>query len=127
TAKKRGAKIFPMRRLLILLCCLAVPLHGWAGVAAIQPQCLMAPAVMAMQAAAASADAVPADCCNDAAAFVKTGQPCKDGQACHAPAALPALPEATLPAAVPATLPVHRAASAPSAPLASLWRPPALI
>lgn len=65
------------------------------------------------------------DCCNDAATFAKTGQPCKVGQSCQtsglALLMLPFVSESRLADWQPRiTLPTFRSFS-----LAQIWRPPA--
>lgn len=122
-----------MRRLLALLLCLLIPLQGFAAPQTEEPPCPMQ-AMMAMQPDAGNAMDVAAqadglsDCCNDRATFERTGQACKTGQACTAPAVwMPpvGVPQfASLAAAAP-PMPILRA-RAPGAP-ASLWRPPSLI
>ena len=121
-----------MRRVLALLLCLLIPLQGFAAPQTEEPPCPMQ-AMMAMQPdagnaiVAAQSDGMP-DCCNDLATFERTGQACKTGQACTAPAVW--MPPVAVPrfeplaAAAPPT-PILRA-RAPGAP-ASLWRPPSLI
>ncbi len=122
-----------MRRLLALVLCLLIPLQGFAAPQTEEPPCPMQ-AMMAMQPdagnavdVAAQADGMP-DCCNDLATFERTGQACKTGQACTAPAVW--MPPVDVPrfeslAATTPPTPILRA-RAPGAP-ASLWRPPSLI
>jgi hypothetical protein len=122
-----------MRRLLALVLCLLIPLQGFAAPQIEEPPCPMQ-AMMAMQPdsgnavdVTAQADGMP-DCCNDLATFEHTGQACKTGQACTAPAVwmqpIDVPKFESLAAAAPPT-PILRA-RAPGAP-ASLWRPPSLI
>ncbi len=82
-----------MRRLLALVLCLLIPLQGFAAPRTEEPPCPMQ-AMMAMQPdigdaidVTAQADDGMPDCCNDLATFEHTGQACKTGQACAAPAA----------------------------------------
>lgn len=120
-----------MRRLLVLVLCLLMPLQGFAAVQVASAPCPMQ-AMMAMDSDATGMVDSPVDamqdCCNDAATFERTGQACKTGQACTAPAVW--MPPVAVPrfeplaAAAPPT-PILRA-RAPGAP-ASLWRPPSLI
>lgn len=120
-----------MRRLLILVLCLLMPLQGFAALQVAAAPCPME-GMMAMEdgtsgMAQTLADAME-DCCNDLATFQHTGQACKTGQACAAPAVW--MPPVGVPrfeplaAAAPPT-PTLRT-RAPGVP-ASLWRPPSLI
>jgi hypothetical protein len=127
-------RIPSMRRLLALVLCLLIPLQGLAALQTTEePPCPMQ-AMMAMQLDASNAADVDAqanallDCCNDLATFERTGQACKTGQACTAPAAwMPpvGVPQFESIAAATPPMPILRA-RAPGAP-ASLWRPPSLI
>ncbi|MGE0430105.1 hypothetical protein [Hydrogenophaga sp.] len=115
-----------MRRLLVLVLCLLLPLQGFAAVQGVAAPCPM----QGMMAMADEADGMAVslamdDCCNDMATFERTGQPCKSVQSCVAPAAgLPSFP--SLVALTPITqdpqAPTWR--SLPPGATSLLWRPP---
>lgn len=67
------------------------------------------------------------DCCHDAATVAKTGQPCKSGQDCQAPAlwAVPVTPWAA-PVVPPQALQAVAVCTAPHGLAALVWRPPTL-
>lgn len=107
-----------------LLLCLAVPIHGFAAVAALE-----APCPMEMSSASNSAEQPGADdCCNDMETFAKTGKACKSGQECQTGglwvpnflALSTALPVQTV-----AIAPLSQ--FAPSANPIGFWRPPTQI
>ncbi len=117
-----------MRRLLVLVLCLLMPLQGFAAVQVASAPCPMQ-AMMAMDSDATGMVDSPVDamqdCCNDAATFERTGQACKTGQDCTAPAAwMPPFPpvEFKAQAAQDLTAPVWR--SLPPGATTRLWRPP---
>lgn len=117
-----------MRRLLILVFCLLLPLQGFAAWQVSASPCpmlgMMTMADDASEMAEFLAEAME-DCCNDMATFELTGQPCKGVQSCVAPAAgllsfaslLTEMPVASDPPA-----PVWR--SLPLGATSRLWRPP---
>lgn len=110
-----------MRRLLVLVLCLLMPLQGMAASQAIEPPCPM----QDMMAMAYDASDMEGGCCNDLATFEITGQACKSGQACGAPAvwlsplSLMAFPPQPDPMCHP---PAWR--SPPQDAPERLWRPP---
>jgi hypothetical protein len=116
----------PMRWLLTLLLCLSLPLQGaWSWAAPAEP-CPMEGMVMVSGTVADDTGAVP-DCCNDAATFLETGQPCKTGMDCGAPVA--SVPPGGLPAALALHAARHVAPSVagpPSSARSTIWRPPSL-
>ena len=76
-----------MRKLIVLLMCLALPMQVWAGMFSLPDPCPMQD--IAMTVPSGDAEAVDAgsiepmaDCCNDVATFLETGQPCKSGVKC---------------------------------------------
>ncbi|NIM42809.1 MAG: hypothetical protein GTN84_15605 [Hydrogenophaga sp.] len=76
-----------MRKLIVLLMCLALPMQTWAGLGAVPEPCPMEAMAMAVSGSdSQTADEVSAepmaDCCNDVATFLETGQPCKSGVKC---------------------------------------------
>ncbi len=117
-----------MRRLLILVLCLLLPLQGFAAVQGVAAPCPMQ-GMMAMEDEAGemeeSLDKAMDDCCNDMATFELTGQPCKVVQGCVAPAVgLPSFP--SLVAQTPVTQDPQAPAwrSIPPGATSRLWRPP---
>jgi hypothetical protein len=116
-----------VRRWLLLLICLALPLQPPAFATQAQPPCCPMAAQMAAQLAAGelAAAELPA-CCNDAAAFALTGQTCPSGQECclNSPVAVPISPVTR--AVLPLDQAPPPAATAPWSPgsLASPWHPP---
>lgn len=117
-----------MRRLLILVLCLLLPLQGFAAWQVPASPCsmlgMMDMADESSEMAESLAEAME-DCCNDMATFERTGQPCKSVQSCVAPAAgLPSFP--SLVAQTPVTqdplAPAWR--SLPPGATTRLWRPP---
>lgn len=124
-----------MRRFILFVLCLAVALQAWAGTQSRDEPCPMSAEMMvdmvAMASAAGATAAEPGalgdDCCNDAATFAKTGQPCKSGQDCQAPAlwAVPVTPWAA-PVAPPPALRAAAVCAAPCGLSALVWRPPTL-
>lgn len=120
-----------MRRFVLFLLCLAIALQAWAGTQSRAEPCPMAADMVAMASApgatASESGALGDDCCNDAATFAKTGQPCKTGQDCQAPAlwAVPVTPWAA-PVAPPPALRAVAVCAAPRGLAALVWRPPTL-
>jgi hypothetical protein len=120
-----------MRRLLVLVLCLLLPLQGFAAWQVPASPCPM----QGMMAMADEADGmaeslaeVMDDCCNDMATFERTGQPCKSIQSCVVPAVgLPTFP--SLVALTPVTqdpqAPTWR--SLPPGATSLLWRPPTFV
>lgn len=123
-----------IRRFVIFVLCLALALQSWAGSQSSSEPCPMAAEMAANMTAMASAvgsdtadtGALGGDCCNDAATFAETGQPCKTGQDCQAPAtwAVPATPWADPPLVPPPCLQAAEDCPAPRGLAASVWRPP---
>lgn len=116
-----------MRRLLVLILCLLIPLQGFAAVPSVVVPCPMMSMDMDMD-MDMDVDGIAGtmdDCCNDLATVERTGQSCKTGQACAAPVAwMPPLPSWAF---------QTRAGQQPTAPVwrgllpavtARLWRPP---
>jgi hypothetical protein len=121
-----------LRRVVLIVLCLAVALQAWAGSPSGDEPCPMAAEMAAEMAAMASAAGTATgdlgdDCCNDAATFAKTGQPCKSGQDCQAPAlwAVPVKPWVA-PVLQPPALQTAALCAAPCGGPALVWRPPAL-
>lgn len=124
-------RIRVMRRALVLLLCLLMPLQAFAGMPVVPAPCPMQ-GMMAMEENASGMEETLAqameDCCNDLATFERTGQPCKSAQSCAAPAVgmppfQPLVPQAQ--AAQDPLAPVWR--SPPQGSLSRLWRPPTSI
>lgn len=117
-----------MRRLLVLVLCLLLPLQGFAAVQGVAAPCpmqgMMAMAEEAGEMEESLAEAMD-DCCNDIATFERTGQPCKSVQSCVAPAAglssFPSLGTQT-PVTQDPQAPAWR--SLPPGATSRLWRPP---
>ena len=117
-----------MRRLLVLVLCLLLPLQGFAAWQVPASPCPMQ-GMMAMAdevdgMAESLAEAMD-DCCNDMATFESTGQPCKSIQICVVPAAgLPSFPSlvALTPVIQDPQAPAWR--SLPPGATSRLWRPP---
>ena len=122
-----------MRRLLVLVLCLLLPLQGFAALRVVAVPCPMQ-AGMGMNVDMVEmvdivdlvdlAEAMQ-DCCNDAATFERTGELCKPGQSLHVPAVwLPpfALLEFQAQAAPSLGEPVWR--MHPPGQPSRLWRPP---
>jgi hypothetical protein len=117
-----------LRRLVIVLFCLALPLQGVAAAFAANAAC-PDEAMMTEQLVAGelSVDDLH-DCCNDVETIARTGKPCKTGQQCHVPAGsvVPDVPHVTH--VPPAHAVADLGASAPPASVfAAPWRPPAPI
>ena len=109
-----------IKTLLLLILCLAIPLQGFAALAALGPPCSME-----AMAGGSMDHSMADDCCNDADTVAKTGKLCKMGQECHSSTQgplftlnihLPSPPHSVRFALV--ELPVH------SLDPAGLWRPP---
>ena len=117
-----------MRRLLVLVLCLLLPLQGFAAWQAPSSPCPMQ-GMMAMadedgEKLESLVGAVE-DCCNDMATFELTGQPCKSVQGCVVPAAgLPAFPSLVVltPVTQDPLAPSWR--SLPPGASSRHWRPP---
>lgn len=114
-----------LRRWLLLLICLTLPLQAFATQA--QPPCCPMAAEMAAQ--LASGDLAAADlheCCNDAQTFAITGEACKSGQKCclNSPVAVPISPVTRAVLPLDQAPPPVAAAPRPPGSLASPWRPP---
>lgn len=117
-----------LRRIVLFVLCLAVALQALAGTPSRDEPCPMAAEMAAMASDAGTATGDPADdCCNDAATFAETGQPCKSGQDCQAPAlwAVPVKPW-TAPVLPPPALQAAAICAAPCGQAALVWRPPTL-
>lgn len=131
-----------MKLWLMLLLCFAIPLQGMASVRASHSPCAMEAGLdresvtgasatsgtlddQATPAADSASDSQVDDCCNDAETAAKSGQPCKTGQECSAPA-FP-LAGATRVLALTrssTTVPDSPAVLGQSGPPATVWRPP---
>ena len=117
-----------MRRLIVLVLCLLLPLQGLAAWH-VQPSPCPMQGMMAMQdEAGATAEALAEamdDCCNDMATFERTGQACKVVQSCVAPAAgLPCLPSLVVQTPATRDPPAPAWRSLPAGATTRLWRPP---
>ena len=117
-----------MRRLLVLILCLLLPLQGFAATQVVAAPCPMQ-GVMAMDADVADlagdmADAME-ECCNDLTTFERTGQPCKSVQSCAAPAAgLSSFPSLVALSPVTQNPQAPNWRSLPPGATSRLWRPP---
>lgn len=110
--------------MLVLILCLLIPLQGFAALRVAAEPCPMQGMTTMDMGATDMADAME-DCCNDLATFERTGQACKTGQECTAPAVwMPPLQslEFEALAAQDFTAPVWR--SLPPGATSRLWRPP---
>lgn len=116
-----------MRRLILLVLCLLMPLQGQPAVAAEAAPCPMQ-GMMDMDADTGPLTQGMTDCCNDLATFERTGEACKTSQACSAPAAgsAPCCALVLLAQAVHLPAPPVWRTLPPGLPTA-LWRPPASI
>jgi hypothetical protein len=117
-----------MRRLLVLVLCLLLPLQGFAAVQGVAAPCpmqgMMAMADEAGEMEESLAEAMD-DCCNDMATFERTGQACKVVQSCVAPAAgLPCLPSLVVQTPATQDPPAPAWRSLPAGATTRLWRPP---
>lgn len=110
-----------MKRVLLLILCLAIPLQGFAAVGMLEPPCPMEIPVVGETADGASLH----DCCNDADTFAKTGKSCKMDQKCPAGGQYLVFPPAALALAPTAAqrFPPIGLFHPPVTPTA-LWRPP---
>lgn len=116
-----------MRRLLALILCLLIPLQGFATMRVVAMPCPMQSGMTMSVDVSELADALQ-DCCNDAAAFERTGQTCKPGQNFAAPVAwMPPLKTLEFQAQSAPSLsePVWR--EHPPGQPTRLWRPPTSI
>lgn len=117
-----------MRRLLVLVLCLLLPVQGIAAWQVPASPCPMQGMMTVVEDADEMAESLAEameDCCNDMATFELTGQPCKSVQSCVSPAAgLPSFP--TLMAQTPVTQDPQAPAwrSLPPGATSRLWRPP---
>lgn len=75
-----------MRRLLLLVLCLLIPLQGHAVTKVEATPCPMQE-MMDMESSSSVPDLAMDDCCNDLATFELTGEACKSSQGCGAPTA----------------------------------------
>ena len=105
----------------------ALPLQGMAAWSAPDEPCPMGDMVMTadtMSGGYGDADD-RADCCNDVLTFMETGQPCKTGMDCGAPAAHvpPASPWPTAAGHAPERF-AFTAATPPPPGHSTIWRPP---
>jgi hypothetical protein len=117
--------MFSLRRVLVILISLALPLNGWASI--------VVPSLCPMQAVSASVHAEMAGmkgpCCTEhGKGHKQTSNPCKSGQECQTGAlyfASAPLQTASLPpTSSPVNLPITQlAARAP----AVVWRPPLIL
>lgn len=117
-----------MRRVLILVLCLLLPLQGFAAFQVPASPCPMQD-MMAMEhegvGMTESSAQVMEDCCNDLATFERTGQPCKSVQSCVAPAAgLPSFPSLAVQTTVTHDPQAPAWRSLPPGATSRLWRPP---
>lgn len=117
-----------MRRLLVLVLCLLLPLQGFAAwqvpVSPCPMQGMLAMADEADEMEKSLAEAM-ADCCNDMATFERTGQACKSAQSCAAAAAgLPLFPshDVQAPVRLDPQAPAWR--TLPPGTTTRHWRPP---
>lgn len=114
-----------MSRSLVLLVCLLLSLQAPAAVLAQSEPCPMHDMMAAPESAESVPGAEPGDCCNDFATYHATGQTCKAGQDCQAPAAGLLMVDDLRVASVPTHAVRHAAlpSQTDGAP-ARLWRPP---
>ncbi|MCO6057848.1 hypothetical protein NG726_14360 [Pseudomonas sp. MOB-449] len=107
-----------LRRCLILLISLALPLSGMAGMMPPAEPCPMMASGMAM------VDGQEHDCCSDKASAFEHGKPCKPGQECKSGSLLQ-VPAIKAPVRLSSPLAVSLAGGfLPSRTPASVWRPP---
>lgn len=124
---RRASRIPAMRRLLALVLCLLIPLHGFAGLVTVSSPCPMQPG-MSMGVDLAEFAQAMEDCCNDAATFELTGETCKPGQGLHAPAVwLPPLALLEFTSLVAPSLGDPAWRMHPPGEPTRLWRPPASV
>jgi hypothetical protein len=117
-----------MRRVLVLVLCLLLPLQGFAArqlpVSPCPMQEMMVMGDEAGEMAETLAEAME-DCCNDLATFERTGQACKSVQSCVAPSAgLPTFPTLLAQTAVSQDPEEPAWRSLPAGATSRLWRPP---
>ena len=120
-----------MRFWLALILSASFALQGWAATPPLDLPCPMEAEMAAAMAQVDSAsqpsaeEATLADCCNDMATFLITGQACKTGQDCEAPLSVMFLPFAMRAAPVlTQTVPVASTPAALSVLPVAVWRPP---
>ena len=115
-----------MRRLLVLVLCLLLPLQGFAAWQVPASPCPMQDMMaMADEAGGMAESLAMDDCCNDMATFERTGQPCKSVQSCVAPAAgLPSFPSLVAQPLVTENPQAPAWRSLPPGATSRLWRPP---
>jgi hypothetical protein len=119
-----------MRRVLLLVLCLLLPLQGFAAPQVAAVPCPMQDMIAMTDAADEDADTAAAmvDCCNDLATFERTGQPCKSAQPCSAPAVgMPFFTPVAIRAMAQQAPPSPDEIRLPPGAAARLWRPPASI
>lgn len=115
-----------MRATMIFFLCILVALQGMASPRLPEPPC---PMMQSMSASMADMDGGQLhDCCTDVETALKTGQPCKSGQVCSAPAAwaLTALPATHFQSEFSSDLASTSGLFPPSHHPAGVWRPPTL-
>lgn len=117
-----------MRRVLVLVLCLLLPLQGFATSQWPEPPCPMQDMVAMANGASGMAEALTSptdDCCNDLATFERTGQACKSAQSCAAPAAgLPWFPSYDVQTSVRLDPQAPAWRSLPPGTTTRHWRPP---
>jgi hypothetical protein len=112
-----------MKTLLLLILCFAIPLQGFAALAAFETHCPME--AVSMGSMDDADDPMMRDCCNDPDTVAKTGKLCKMGQECSSGAQC-----LLFPSVMSAVAPVDAerfSLISPFIPLlsaAGLWRPP---
>jgi hypothetical protein len=80
---------------------------------------------MAMPVAASVQAGDNDDCCNDMASYLASGQLCKTGQDCQAPAtALPVVQRSMTRTVVSQSIPLAQSPAAPLPVVSAVWRPP---
>lgn len=113
------------RRWLLLVMCVALPLHASASTWQFKAPCPMEAEMAALLASGDLAGEDLPDCCNDAETFALTGKACKTGQECGATTtALPAPAAGCVAALQRHERPQLVAAWWPPGPAANPWRPP---
>ncbi len=115
-----------LRRWLLVLLMLALPLQAWA---ALQPMPVPCAAMAGMdgEGGGAMSGGELADCCNDLATLLRTGHLCQSDADCGAPLPTAFAPPAAAAAALPATRERLMPAAAPPPPAgapSAVWRPP---
>lgn len=117
-----------MRRVLLLLLCLLLPLQGFAAWQVPTSPCPMQSMMAIGDEAGVMAETLAESmegCCNDLATFERTGQPCKSVLSCVAPAAgLPSFPSLVVQTPVTQDPQAPAWRSLPPGATTRLWRPP---